>query len=96
LRHAPGSSVVSVSTSDSNGETELRVADSGQGVPPALREAIFDRFVQVDKPEQATARSGRGLGLAFCRLAVEAHGGRIWVEDAQPGAVFLLSIPNAR
>jgi len=35
------------------------------------------------------------LGLAFCRLAVEAHGGRIWVEDAQPGARFLLSIPDA-
>ena len=95
LRHAPVNSVVSVRTSESKGVTELRVADTGQGVPPSLREAIFDRFVQVDKPEQATGRSGRGLGLAFCRLAVEAHGGRIWVEDAQPGAVFSLSIPNA-
>ena len=96
LRHAPVNSVVSVSACESKGVTELRVADAGHGVPPALREAIFDRFVQVDKPEQAEGRSGRGLGLAFCRLAVEAHGGQIWVEDAQPGAVFLLSIPNAR
>jgi two-component system, sensor histidine kinase and response regulator len=94
LRHAPPSSVISVSARECEGATELRVADAGEGVPPALREAIFDRFVQVDKPEQSASRSGRGLGLAFCRLAVEAHGGRIWVEDGQPGAVFLLRIPN--
>jgi signal transduction histidine kinase len=95
LRHAPVNSVVTVTARTSAAGTELGVADSGEGVPLALREAIFDRFVQVDQPEQAANRSGRGLGLAFCRLAVEAHGGRIWVEDAQPGALFMLSIPNA-
>jgi signal transduction histidine kinase len=94
LRHAPVNSVVTVITRAAAGGTELAVADSGEGVPLAMREAIFDRFVQVDNPEQAATRSGRGLGLAFCRLAVEAHGGRIWVEDAQPGALFLLSIPH--
>jgi len=94
LRHAPLNSVVTVTARSGPGGIELGVADAGEGVPLALREAIFDRFVQVDKPEQATNRSGRGLGLAFCRIAVEAHGGRIWVEDAQPGAQFLLSIPN--
>jgi signal transduction histidine kinase len=94
LRHAPLNSVVTVTARPSPGGIELGVADAGEGVPLALREAIFDRFVQVDKPEQATNRSGRGLGLAFCRIAVEAHGGRIWVEDALPGARFLLSIPN--
>ena len=94
LRHAPPNSVVTVSASTRRGAIELGVADAGPGVPPAHREAIFDRFLQVDKPEQAANRSGRGLGLAFCRLAVEAHGGRIWVEDAQPGALFLLSIPH--
>ena len=93
LRHAPLNSVVTVTARSGPGGIELGVADAGEGVPLALREAIFDRFVQVDKPEQATNRSGRGLGLAFCRIAVEAHGGRIWVEDAQPGAQFLLSIP---
>lgn len=95
LRHAPANSVVTVSARAAPGAVELSVADTGEGVPVELREAIFDRFVQVDNPVQATTRSGRGLGLAFCRLAVEAHGGRIWVEDAEPGAIFLLSIPNA-
>ena len=75
--------------------TEVRIADAGKGVPGELREAIFDRFVQVDSRDSGVSRSGRGLGLAFCRLAVEAHGGRIWVEDAQPGAVFCLRLPNA-
>lgn len=95
LRYAPANSVVTVTARTGPDGVELGVADAGDGVPIALREAIFDRFVQVDQPEQATNRSGRGLGLAFCRVAVEAHGGRIWVEDAQPGASFLLSIPNA-
>jgi len=95
LRHAPANSLVTVSARAVPGAIELAVADTGTGVPVELREAIFDRFVQVDKPEQAKTRSGRGLGLAFCRLAVEAHGGRICVEDAAPGAIFLMSIPNA-
>ena len=95
LRHAPGDSVVQVSASGDARETELRVSDSGLGVPRELREAIFERFVQVDSQDRGVARSGRGLGLAFCRLAVEAHGGRIWVEDAEPGAVFCMRLPNA-
>ena len=61
----------------------LTVTDRGPGVPPAHRERVFDRFVQLD-PE-ASQRASRGLGLAFCRLAVDAHGGRIWVEDAPDG-----------
>ena len=95
LRHAPGGSTVQVSASGDARETELRVSDTGLGVPRELREAIFERFVQVDSPDGGVTRSGRGLGLAFCRLAVEAHGGRIWVEDAEPGAVFCLRLPSA-
>ena len=44
----------------------------------------------------AATRSNRGLGLAFCKLAVEAHGGRIWVEHADPGAVFVIRIDDAQ
>lgn len=96
LRHAPAESVVQVSARPGAGAVELRVSDQGSGVPSELREGIFDRFVQVTSHSEAVTRSGRGLGLAFCRLAVDAHGGDIWVEDAQPGAVFAVRLPHVQ
>jgi two-component system sensor histidine kinase/response regulator len=60
-------------------------------VPAELRERIFDPFVQAEAGQRAVG--GRGLGLTFCRLAVEAHGGRIWVEDGSPGARFCIELP---
>jgi signal transduction histidine kinase len=59
-----------------------------------MRDKIFDPFVQVEAGEHPVARSGRGLGLTFCKLVVEAHAGRIWIEDAAPGAVFCLRLPH--
>jgi signal transduction histidine kinase len=73
---------------------EIRVADAGTGVPPELRARVFERFAQADDGHAGRARTSRGLGLAFCKLAVEAHGGRIWIEDATPGAVFCFRIPH--
>jgi len=70
----------------------VRVSDNGPGIPEEYRQKIFERFLQV--PGQAGRRRGSGLGLTFCRLAVEAHGGRIWVEDEpQGGAVFVFTLP---
>ncbi|HEY3498333.1 MAG TPA: response regulator [Polyangiaceae bacterium] len=94
LRHAPEDSVVRLSARSAGAAVELRVTDAGKGVPVAMRESIFDRFVQVESKDGSATRSGRGLGLAFCRLAIEAHGGKIWVEDADPGAAFCLRLPN--
>jgi two-component system sensor histidine kinase/response regulator len=89
IRHAPEGSAVRITTADTGAGVELRVADAGPGVPEPLRERVFERFVQGD----AAPRGGRGLGLAFCRLAVEVHGGAIWIEDARPGAVFCVRLP---
>lgn len=67
----------------------VSVCDTGPGVPLDLQPRLFERFV--------TGRShgrGSGLGLAFCRLVLEAHGGRIWVESgAGPGAMFKFTLP---
>ncbi len=96
IRYAPTGSAVTLGIAGVTGGTEIRVADAGVGVPTEMQDKIFDPFVQVDATsERVVARSGRGLGLTFCKLAVEAHGGRIWVEDAAPGAVFCVRLPSA-
>jgi signal transduction histidine kinase len=94
IRHSPEGSVVRVSTLGQPDGLRLRVADAGPGVPAAAREQVFERFVQLGREDATATRVGRGLGLAFCKLAVEAHGGRIWVEDAEPGAAFCLLLPG--
>jgi signal transduction histidine kinase len=94
IRYAPKQSRITLSAKVHDDDVELRIADQGQGVPAELRESIFDRFVQLDNGDRVAPRTGRGLGLTFCRLAVEAHGGRIYVEDGGPGAVFCIRLPR--
>jgi two-component system, sensor histidine kinase and response regulator len=95
-RYAPAESAVTISSTELDGATEIRVADAGSGIPLEMRERVFDPFIQVEAgTERDTTRSGRGLGLTFSKLAVEAHGGRIWIEDAAPGAVFCVRLPHA-
>lgn len=96
LRYAPKSTRITVSSRLHPGEVEIRVADQGPGVPAELRESIFDRFVQLEHKDRKAPRTGRGLGLTFCRLAVEAHRGRIYVEDGNPGTVFCIRLPHER
>jgi two-component system sensor histidine kinase/response regulator len=95
IRYAPRETSITVTAAHVDGAAELRVADAGTGIPLELREKIFDPFVQAEFGERPAAHSGRGLGLTFCKVAVEAHGGRIWVEDAAPGAVFCVMLPLA-
>jgi signal transduction histidine kinase len=76
-----------------DGAAMIHVRDDGAGVPPAYRDAIFDMRVRIPRDVRPHARSSRGLGLAFCRLAVEAHGGRIWVDDEPGGSAFHVYLP---
>jgi two-component system sensor histidine kinase/response regulator len=96
LRHAPKQTVVRLSVRDADDAVEFAVADAGSGVPAEMRDQIFDRFVQLQSGKGTATRTGRGLGLAFCKVAVEAHRGRIWIEDGNPGAVFRLRFPHER
>jgi signal transduction histidine kinase len=67
----------------------ISVTDSGPGVPPELCDKLFDKFVVGEQQER-----GSGLGLAFCKLAVEAHDGEIWVEsEPGKGATFVFTLP---
>jgi signal transduction histidine kinase len=95
IRHAPEDSAVRVTAScDDDGQLCINVSDAGPGVAPEQRERIFDPFVQLDSGDRMVTRLGRGLGLTFCRVAVEAHGGRIWIEDGNPGAIFSIKLPG--
>jgi two-component system, sensor histidine kinase and response regulator len=60
------------------------VADNGPGIPSQYHEVIFRKFERVKTPGVPRTRSS-GLGLAFCKLAIDAHGGRIWVQSAGDG-----------
>jgi signal transduction histidine kinase len=98
LRYTSSGGRVTVSASRHNGELRLAVADQGPGIPVDQREHIFEKYAQLDRvTDQAQKRFGRGIGLAFVKLAVESHGGRIWVEDNKPvGACFELRFPAQR
>ena len=64
--------------------------DRGPGIPPEHRTRIFDRFYRMP----GVRAGGAGLGLAICKGFVEAHGGRIWVEDnPEGGAAFVFTLP---
>jgi two-component system, sensor histidine kinase and response regulator len=92
IRYSPRGSAIEVATDTVDGGTELRITDRGPGVPPEHRYRIFEPFVQLSGE---VPRTSRGLGLAFCRAALEAHGGRIWVENGAPsGAVFCAWFPG--
>jgi signal transduction histidine kinase len=91
IRHAPEGSDVRVLVERGDRCVIFQVSDIGAGVPEALRARVFERFVSG---REAGRTTNRGLGLAFCKLAVEAQGGRIWVEDGQPGARFVIKIPD--
>jgi signal transduction histidine kinase len=73
----------------------LHITDNGPGIPVHLVKRVFDSFYQVESGHERSS-SGVGLGLAICRGFVEAHGGRIWVEnrtDGTSGAAFHLWFP---
>jgi two-component system sensor histidine kinase/response regulator len=95
IKYTPSGGTITIELSQAADRSALlKVRDQGPGVPEAYRESVFDKYAQLDRDAARRARSSRGLGLAFCRLAVEAHGGRIWIEDNEPrGAVFCISLP---
>ncbi len=94
LKYSPSGSHTRIMARSEGSGVRLEVRDQGEGIPEAMREQIFGKFVRLDEGS-ADLRSGSGLGLAFCRMAAEAHEGRIWVEDNTPkGSVFVLEIPR--
>lgn len=91
VKYTPAGSQISVGAQPIEGQVLMWVQDTGPGIPPGEQDRIFDKFTRL---HGRSGPRGFGLGLAFCRLAVEAHGGRIWVESGpEAGACFKFSLP---
>jgi Signal transduction histidine kinase len=94
LRFAPADGEIRVGIVAETEHVRIFVADTGPGIPPDFRESIFDKFVQLDGSALPRNRS-TGLGLAFCKMAVEAHGGRIGVDSEMgKGSNFWFTLPR--
>ena len=75
-------------------QVELWVQDDGPGIPEESREFVFDKFASLNAEKN---KKGIGLGLAFCRLAIQAHGGQIWVDSPTgQGSRFIFTLPTTR
>ncbi|HEV8560319.1 MAG TPA: ATP-binding protein, partial [Actinophytocola sp.] len=89
-RHA--ASVITVGLTADTSVAELVIADDGDGIPEADRDAVFTRFHRL-QPARDRDTGGAGLGLAIARGIVEAHGGRIWTAPAPVGADLHVRLP---
>ena len=80
-------------TLDDPGHIRVFVKDSGPGVPEEYQSSIFEKFVQLQRKKDGR-RFTTGLGLTYCKMAVELHGGSIWVDsDGENGSTFIFSLP---
>lgn len=95
LKFAPHGTAVRLAAARKGRFVVFSVSDSGAGVRPENLERIFDKYFQSDQPAEM-ARKGKGLGLTFCRLAVEAHGGSIKAENLDGGGCRVsFTLPTA-
>jgi PAS domain S-box-containing protein len=91
IKYSPHRRPVRVVADQRNGDVIFSVIDQGPGIPIEQQGRIFEKFVRLHHQGDP---SGIGLGLAFCRLAVEAHGGHIWVESTpNQGSAFSFMLP---
>jgi len=91
VKYTRGGGRITVGATRRPGEVCVSVSDTGPGIPAREQQRIFDKFARL---HQEGYSKGLGLGLAFCRLAIEAHGGRIWVEsELGQGATFSFTLP---
>lgn len=97
VRFTPANSPVLISATPLYGMRKIliRIADSGPGIPPEEVEHVFEKFRQITDNVPLRGRKGIGLGLTFCKLAIEAHGETIWIEQngPLPGACFAFTLP---
>ena len=93
IKFSPARAKIIVGVGFNEHELKLSVRDHGEGIPREAFERIFEKFGQVENRRAGRAMS-TGLGLALCKMVVEAHGGRIWVEsELGQGSTFYVALP---
>jgi PAS domain S-box-containing protein len=94
-KYSPAGKEIAIGAQANETEITLSVSDHGRGIPTADMEHLFDKFYRTDSSDSQAAY-GYGLGLYVCRQLVQAHGGRIWVENNPGGGtVFSFTLPIA-
>lgn len=94
VQHSPTGTVVTAGYGLHGGEVRMWVEDHGPGIAPQFQDAIFDKFFQITRKRDGR-RYSTGLGLTFCKMAMQAHHGTIRVEsDGQSGSRFIISLPT--
>jgi len=97
IRHSPEGEEIKVTTGflAEKNSIAFSVKDNGNGLAPEYHQRVFDKFEQVELKNSGVTVGTGGLGLAFCKMAVEAHGGKIWVESDgnAKGCTFKFMIP---
>jgi PAS domain S-box-containing protein len=95
VKYSPEGTQLTLGAMAADGMAQVWVADTGRGIPAEDQERIFEKYSRARIG--AGAAKGLGLGLAFCKLAVEGHGGQIWVQsELDKGSTFTFTLPLAR
>jgi signal transduction histidine kinase len=90
-KFTPMNETVTIGGQSEGNWVRMWIIDHGQGISPEFHEQIFEKFTRLQSDRYP---KGMGLGLAFCRLAVQAHGGKIWVEsEVNKGSTFIFTLP---
>ena len=93
MKFSPQDSIIKVGFAKIEGEVQIWIEDDGPGIVAEMSEVIFEKFIQGDQ-QTFKGRKGMGIGLSYVKLAVENHGGRVWVEsDGDAGSKFIFSLP---
>jgi signal transduction histidine kinase len=96
IKFTPREGKISITVKGEGDQALVAVSDTGPGIPSEYHEKIFEKFGQVEAAQAGQKRS-TGLGLTFCKLAVEAHGGKIRVESrVGEGSTFRFYLPAAK
>jgi K+-sensing histidine kinase KdpD len=94
IKSTPEGGNIHIAATMTDGEIQIAFIDGGRPIPPELHDVIFDRH-RRDEIREKGGRAGMGLGLAFCRLAINAMHGRIWVANPRnTGGAFYFSLPT--